>query len=97
MELFFFFFFLEKNEKNNKFTLMSANLRLSVTCAVSNVGDVPTQPPMHFNWIEVTEEIKCGRLEHIGQQDDVGCMLVLHQVLVLANINTESLHAVTFL
>lgn len=57
---------------------MSANLRLSVTCAVSNVGDVPahTHTHIHLNLFEVTEEMKCGRLEFIGQRlwqlDDVG-------------------------
>lgn len=46
---------------------MSANPRLSVTGAVSNVGDVPTQPLILFNWFEVTGEMICGRLEHTGQ------------------------------
>lgn len=36
-----------KNKKKNKVTLMSAILRLSLTCAVSNVGDVPAHQPMH--------------------------------------------------
>lgn len=40
--------FEKKKGKKNKVTLMSANLRLSVTCAVSNVGDVPTHPPIAF-------------------------------------------------
>lgn len=70
----------KKRKQKNKVTLMSANLRLSVTCAVSNVGDVPaythTHARIHLNWFEVTEEIKCGRLEFIEQRlwqlDDIG-------------------------
>lgn len=58
----------EKRKKKWKIkvTLMSANLRLSVTCAVSNVGDVPAHAAIHLTWPEAPDEMKCLRLELVA-------------------------------
>lgn len=64
-------------KKKNKVTLMSANLRFSVTCAVSNVWGCPYKANHASQLVWSYWRDKCNRLEHTGQwlwQQDEGCV-----------------------